>query len=100
MTCLSSSARIAAEQSDFHRQLSSRQKYPAGDSSEYYGVPLLNSEDKQVMAAGKSQPTSPSNRNSRHNYETSRSIPRSYKRHEGRQPTAEAVQNRRRDKDK
>lgn len=41
-------------------------------------------------SSGKSQPTSPSvsHRNSsvsKHNYETSRSVPRSYKRHEARQ---------------
>ena len=77
---------MAAEQNDLQRTFPVR-KPRAGDNSEYYGIPLRNTRTyTEMQHTGQSQPTSPSNRNARHNYETSRSVPRSYKRHENSQP--------------
>jgi len=80
------STRMAGEQTDFQRTFPIR-KPSAGDNSEYYGIPLWTGRSyAEKQYTGQSQPTSPSSRNSKHNYETSRSVPRSYKRHESRQP--------------
>ena len=77
---------MAADQTEFHKGIPARQSQ-AGDSSEYYGIPLRNNKGYvEMLYTGQSQPTSPTRRSDRHNYETSRSIPRSYKRHENRQP--------------
>jgi hypothetical protein len=77
---------MAAQQGEFQRTFPVR-KPQTGDNSEYYGIPLRNARGyAEVQYTGQSQPTSPSKRNARHNYEQSRSVPRSYKRHESRQP--------------
>ena len=77
---------MVAEQTDLQQTFPIR-KQSTGDNSEYYGIPLWTGRGyAEKQYTGQSQPTSPSSKNSKHNYETSRSVPRSYKRHESRQP--------------
>ena len=77
---------MAAQQSQGQGTFTVR-KLQTGDNSEYYGIPLRITQgfgDSQYTRP--SHITSPLNRNARYNYETSRSVPRSYKRHDSQQP--------------
>ena len=63
------STRMAADQNEFQSCIPARQSQ-AGDSSEYYGIPLRNTKGyAEMLYTGQSQPTSPTRKSARYNYE-------------------------------